>query len=339
MKAFVVSGHSDDLPRVGILCPESSMPEMCTSQQLFQSHLETAGLVPFDSIPFRVCKYTVAPHQSALSVDVLEIGDQRFELGAKPPPKPQRPKGTIPFGLKRKKPPRKPRAKPGSKKQKGPIQTCQGGQVSQRDEDGGEQVDHESDAASSTSVSSSASSSSDSDCDSDSGSEAEQPFRTNTQKTEEKETDSVLKDHFQQSEAASSSRAAEPSNPQPTPKSDVGAGKTFCNAQVGVCEIGIQIANRLARCRHCLQPIPKGCCRIGYAYSRKKFHAYVHHGCFVELLTAESGDFHQAIDFLRAWLNPKPSKSYTPDVESLLQKLETVGKQAMSSAASSSHGP
>ena len=56
-------------------------------------------------------------------------------------------------------------------------------------------------------------------------------------------------------------------------------GKVFCNANLGLVDSGMQIASKLACCRHCLVKIQKGSPRFAFAYSLTKFHAWLHEAC------------------------------------------------------------
>ena len=130
--------------------------------------------------------------------------------------------------------------------------------------------------------------------------------------------------------------AAQPAKP---------TGKSFCNRSVGICEVGQQVASKLAKCRHCMQPIPKYSARIGWAYSRTKFHAWVHSECFPQLLRAEAGDVNQAIDFITSWQERQGPDSnsggYKHDISQLLENLldfQRAGNAASASGACSSRG-
>ena len=316
---------------------DNAIPDLCTSQQLFQGLLEAAGRLPFDSIPFRVCEYRVVPHQSALSVVLVEVGGERLEISHKPPARrTSKPKGNIAFGLKR------PKAKKTTEKTTKRPKTANA-------PDNAPCESHVAEASSSSSSDSSddssSSSSSGSSSDSDSGQEAEHKFRTSSEKAEEKETTDILRDHFQESSNPASSRKDAPQPQSQTQKPAAVAGKTQCNPKVGVVEVSVQRANRLAKCRFCVQAIAKGVTRIGYAYSKMKFHAYVHHSCFSEFLAIEKGSVPEALAFFSQWIlkvkagsASSNAKDVLPDsaienVEALIQQL-----RAKSAEASSSHG-
>eukprot|EP00438_Fugacium_kawagutii_P019102 Skav234730 [mRNA] locus=scaffold634:769143:776207:- [translate_table: standard] len=153
---------------------------------------------------------------------------------------------------------------------------------------------------------------------------------------EEMLTEAVYK--LQEEAAAAEAAAAEtaqPSNPVPQPR-----GKTFCNATLGICDIGIQRAAKLARCRQCCQPIQRGSARVGWSFSRVKFHAWVHCDCFPLLLRAEGGDVGQAVEFVTNWLEQNSSSEAIGEITRLSQVLHNVQEGFLPSAsgASSSRG-
>ena len=320
---------------------DNDIPRMCTTQQFFQNLLEASGRIPCDSIPFRVCKYTVTPHQSALSVLLLEVGEDRFEISQVSPVKrAPKPKGTIAFGLKPPPKKRKPRAtaKQQAKKQK----SAEGAST---------QPPYEAEAMlPPCSSSSGGGSSSSSDSTSQSEAEAERPYRTGAQRDEEQETNRIIRAHFQDPAAASSTPAVSSKDVhqdvQPA-KTRTGRPAVQCNPKIGIREVSVQTANRLAKCRFCLQPICKTVTRIGYAYSLSKFHAYLHHKCFASFLVSENGDVQEALAFLKQWVQKARAgglsgkeavpDSAIPDVEAVIEQLRRQQPEAKSSGASSSH--
>lgn len=57
---------------------------------------------------------------------------------------------------------------------------------------------------------------------------------------------------------------------------------TFCNAQLGLMDVGLQVAARLATCRHCVTKIERKTIRFGYAWSRSKFlHGFILAACSI----------------------------------------------------------
>jgi hypothetical protein len=88
---------------------------------------------------------------------------------------------------------------------------------------------------------------------------------------------------------------------QSEPVAQSGARRSYCNSTLGLVEVGVQKAARLATCRHCLSKINRNSVRIAYAYSLTKFHAWVHAECTAALLRAEGANLKQAVAFLSAW--------------------------------------
>eukprot|EP00434_Breviolum_minutum_P006290 symbB.v1.2.005550.t1/scaffold258.1/size251559/4 len=77
---------------------------------------------------------------------------------------------------------------------------------------------------------------------------------------------------------------------------------SFCNASLGVSGVSFQMASKLARCRHCVEPIQKGVFRVSYAWSYKKFHSYLHGGCTLPHLKQEGASMQQALEFFQRQL-------------------------------------
>lgn len=200
------------------------------------------------------------------------------------------------------------------------------------------------------------------DSDSDSAQLAERPFRKASEKAEEKETNLVLEAHFEQIEIEAEARSlrAEKVDEGVQPKSStqappaakakaVAKGTTFCNRELGVMEVSVQVANRLAKCRHCVTPIAKGTTRFGYAWSLKKFHSYLHCACLVEYLQIENlpqRSFQQALDFLLSWQEREGESNgaLMSDVRAAISDLIKAQRgfqvsEAQASSASSSRCP
>eukprot|EP00435_Cladocopium_sp_Y103_P060325 s45_g22.t1 len=318
VKAFVSSVAAHPPQDVDILCPESREPQLLTTQQFFQSVLEASGRIPLNAIPFRICKYDVLFH-GALSVVLSEIGQRVFEIGKRAPAQPKE-KGTIAFNLKRPKRPRKKvsQIEPGSKKRRVPDPAQPSGF------DGSVLSVQPEPSPSSSSSSSSSESESESDSGSDSDSEHEKPFVSDSAKQERKETDFLEQIHEEKRAPASSSSGTGPQPAQATPKARAGTVK--CNPFIGVNSVSLQTANRLAKCRHCLQPIEKGSARIGHAFSTVKFAAYVHFSCLPDYLFAEKTGggiegIEQAVDFLDKWLSQPRESSLAEQVKRLIVDL------------------
>lgn len=101
------------------------------------------------------------------------------------------------------------------------------------------------------------------------------------------------KEHRQSSKAATFQVANPPSTGgTPTPTQ-----RTFCNPEVGLVEGGIQTSKKLATCRECFSKIGLNQVRFGYAYSRSKFHSWVHSGCLLKYLKKQAANLHQAIQW------------------------------------------
>ena len=314
VKAFVSSAEARQ--DIDILCPESREPQILTAQQFFQSVLEASGRIPLNAIPFRVCKYNVLFH-GALSIVLSEIGQSVFEIGKRAPVKPKE-KGTIAFNLKRPKRPRKKvsQINPASKKQR--VQDP--AQPSGFDASA---LSVQPEPSSSSSTSSSESESESSDSDSDSGSEREKPFVSDSAMQERKETEFLEQIHEEKREPASSSSST---GPQPAQVTRRPPGTVKCNPSIGVNGVSVQTANRLARCRHCMQPIEKGTCRVSHAFSTTKFAAYVHFSCLPDYLAAEKvgggiDGIEQAVDFLNRWLSQPRESPLAGQVQGLIVDL------------------
>ena len=108
-------------------------------------------------------------------------------------------------------------------------------------------------------------------------------------------------------------------------------GSTFCNQSVGMVEISVQKAARLAQCQGCQTKIARDSVRVGYAYSRKKFHSYVHPGCFPSYLQGQNGDIEQSIVFAEKWISENQGFAQLPDIQSMLQVLQGKSVSAMCS--------
>eukprot|EP00438_Fugacium_kawagutii_P030305 Skav204413 [mRNA] locus=scaffold398:208241:208708:+ [translate_table: standard] len=154
----------------------------------------------------------------------------------------------------------------------------------------------------------------------------------------------MLFEEIQRKEEAETKKLTAPSiataagdGPNVTPRP-----KQYCNSGLGVVDAGIQVSGKLAKCRHCFKPISRGCPRIGWAYSRSKFHAWVHAGCFQELLSNEHGDVQQAVDYLVTWLERHRDHDGALGIGRVVQALAEVAAAqsciSASAAASSSTG-
>ena len=115
--------------------------------------------------------------------------------------------------------------------------------------------------------------------------------------------------------------AESPNQPAPTPDP-----KSFCNANLGVVDLGWQQSKRLATCRQCCDKISVGDGRVAWAYNVKKFHAWLHTGCLLPHLRQEHEDMQpavrQAIAFLTDWLAQHAEGSKPPVFVDLLNQLQ-----------------
>ena len=94
--------------------------------------------------------------------------------------------------------------------------------------------------------------------------------------------------------ASSSSNVASSSSHVPGPAA---TSRSFCNKNLGLVATGIQVSAKQATCRQCLQKIGRGQPRFGFAFSRIKFHSWLHEGCTVAHLRQEAADLTQASVF------------------------------------------
>ena len=103
---------------------------------------------------------------------------------------------------------------------------------------------------------------------------------------------------------------------------------TQCNPFIGITAIGQQVAARLATCRFCSQKISKGSVRVAYAYSKVKFHCWLHTACFAPYLEKEKGDYVQAKTFLENWIQDKRDAplEMQNEIKILLSKLKSSGE-------------
>lgn len=223
--------------------------------------------------------------------------------------------GVLPFGLKR--PPRKRQKKSVKPKMSAIDDTSP--LVTHEDLDSGSgfkalvAADMLEDADESM-ASSHMSDSGGSDSDSSShDTEGEEVPAFPAQRNEERATREILRES-----AALFAVAEEQPVPQPVPPVVLRPERvtTQCNMSLGVCEVGWQTAARLAKCKFCSNKIQRGDGRVGYAFSKIKFHCWVHAGCFKRFLLQEHGDVRQAVNFIQDWL---AQKTDSPDVPSTVR--------------------
>lgn len=298
------------------------MPVFCTGHEAFHE-LCLEWLVDGRPLPEKlgawVCEYDMNPFQPLLPATNVRKGNFiEFSEDYPKRRKPVRPK--LPFGFQRQKRKRKPKADGSSKKVAGAsgsnrhslnvtineifseIQVdrdCEGGgRERDHDDPNNYRLDQDSDADSGPSLSSSSSSDADPARDGDArvGNEriAEQLIGPQDAKEEERKTKQLEADREARIQQAASKAPADAQPPQKL--------KTFCNATVGIVDVGVQTSARLAGCRHCLAKIAKGSPRFAYAYSKVKFHSWLHKDCVVPHLVQEQADLGQARAFLSSFL-------------------------------------
>lgn len=350
---FVPSGTEGQLPQIRLplvdLDSVSKNQTICTSQQVFQELLECGGPLPASVLAVKLCQYTLSVHQmQSLCVSLVEVADEPVEVTAAAPKK--RKIGKAPFQLKLGRPRKPKRKKPKVEfsgyrfpwESQDPPSTSPGSKIEPPMAPDSSRCDKseesDCDADTDTDTSSETSSSSFSSC------EDEHPHTTEHAEQEEKETEAIEKNHLEEQVNRQAGSAAGSKATSSTAKPEAARGKSFCNAHIGVCDVGVQISGRLARCRQCVQPIEKQCTRVAVAFSRTKFAAWVHCSCLPKYLAEEQLDIGQAIDFLVSWQETPPAKSHKPcvssDIADLVQNLlhmrPSESNEANSSAASSS---
>ena len=81
----------------------------------------------------------------------------------------------------------------------------------------------------------------------------------------------------------------------------------------------MQVAARLAGCRHCLCKVPRGAPRFGFAYSLQKFHSYLHEACVIDHLVQEQSNMEQAAAFLATTIQDEKLKA---EVRAAAERLQ-----------------
>ena len=323
----------------GVLC---NMPAFCTGHQAFQE-VCLEWLVDGRPLPEKlgvwVCEYDMNPFQPLLSATNVRKGNfLEFSKGSQKPRKPVKPK--LPFGFQRRKRKRKPNRPAGSSKKvagtsgsnrrslnvtlneifaenQGKGDGQGGGRQRDHDDPNNYRLDDDSDVGSGPLQSSSSSSDTDIACNEDihvAGEKvAEQLMRPQDAKEEERRTKQLHADREVRIQKAASKT---PADVQPPQKS-----KTFCNANLGIVDVGVQISGRLAGCRHCLAKIAKGSTRFAYAYSRVKFHSWLHKDCVVPHLVQENADLGQAREFLSSFLTRAGIPESVREASKVMERL------------------
>ena len=154
-------------------------------------------------------------------------------------------------------------------------------------------------------------SSSEQSSDTSDDSVVEEPLLTVAEAAEERETKRLFESHKRLmklrgdtfckrgAESEAEAEVASASVPTASAASSSLPTTTFCNKAVGLVDIGTQVAARLAGCRHCGGKVQRGTARIGYAYSTKKFHSWLHPACTANHLRQENASIPQALAFLK----------------------------------------
>ena len=344
---------------VGILDPRSEQPRFGTSSQVFHQLMSDLKLAAHEVLPklsFLVHDFRVCPFSPLLKVRAFRAsGPYPFSVQVK------RAKATavkLPFGLKPVVRKRKPKQdNEGKKRQKvkredvQPVaKDCSAETVPAAPAEEFHSHNSDNDAALSDSISSDKSIGSQgdfmSDLDSDSGSDAsidggvaEQPFLTEEVARDVSEVNTLFQCHRSKIEEAGEifcergppeeetvEGAISSAPPQGLPTSSSASKKSsapsFCNASLGICNVSVQVASRLARCRHCMDKVAKHEVRFGYAFHKQKFHAYLHGRCVASHLRQEGGNVQQAVEYLQGRMSDEAcSAEIVAAVDMVLKEL------------------
>ena len=295
-----------------------------TSQQLFQQLFLKYG--PSSCLTIKVFDYSVPTDQRISSVFVWRESEKSVQLvPGSIKRKPQKRNDKLPFGLKavRKKRKRntgkslRPHAKAaraGTNSAASLADVITPGQDVDQPFILPDASDPESGVSADEHPSCDDSSASSSNSSSDSSDTEGEPLPVDPrQRMEESATREILRSHaamtMQVSQQVSQSTGS----------------SSFCNKTVGLCEIGVQTAAKLAKCRFCSEPIQRQSQRVGYAYSKVKFHAWLHLQCFPMYLKQQDGCKEQAKSFVKEWLdkNPSCSSQRQHELKDLVAKLDT----------------
>lgn len=302
---------------IHILHPTSNQPVFSTSGQAFQQILSELK-VPSEAdalsqLSFVIYKFMVNPFAPLLQVRATRSGNpHKFVV-----PKPAKVQTKLPFGLKAET--RKRKKTVPAPPPKGPKI---GNEPSKRKSD---QVflDSEPDfsarspVASSPSSSSVSGSSSDSDSSDDDDDQAERPILSAEMAKEEAEIENVLESHQSQIERRGELFCPRGVDPDPEPTSRT-AG-TWCK---GLMEVSLQVAAKLATCRHCVQKIQREEVRFGFSFKRNKFHSYLHSHCVTPHLQQEESDLCKDVQFLKGRLAEDDCAEIKSAIRKVIQELD-----------------
>ena len=299
-----------------------------TTHQLFQQLLTSTG--PTDTLTIRTFDYTISEDSDhpfpfmkmSMESSHTHVLDIKRKKQAK--------KGKLPLGLKM---PRK-RKKTASVKPKSGAAGSKASNpsglvkhVKLNSDEGGysledfhaepsEQDDFIIEPSSESDISSDSAFHSSSESDTD-----DEALVNPDQRHEERVTDKILESHDDLHKA------------EPLPISNTPAQKrpltTQCNSSIGVRELGTQLASRLATCKHCGNKIQRLESRVGYAFSLKKIHCYLHVTCFPQYLEKEGGDFSQAWTFAQDWLNTNAPSDELKDLHRDVRAMAVALKNVM----------
>lgn len=307
VRGFRVTGSDDSgHMQVSILDP-TGHPALLTSQQLFQDILEkTQPQSEGDDIPFVVHEYDLNPWHALVRVSLTSTGEgQVFSVRTeRKVPVAAR----MPFGMAMPKRPRK-RRKKVEKETPTHAASCQ-----TSPEDPNEDIQKFVDSFSAEPLKSESDSSSSSEATAEE--DLEEPFVPPDVAKEDQDVATVLQSHRElalrrgnplssdqagrevESDADDQPSTKEKPRSMPMPSKPKTSGASFCNATLGLVDVGLQVAGRLASCRHCRTPIAKGSARFAYSFHRQKFAGWVHPDCLLSYLKDQKADLQQALHFL-----------------------------------------
>lgn len=337
-----------NIMEVSILEPTSKEAVCITSHKLFLSILSEHGVDP-GSIPFTLHTYRGRSFESLHQVVVTQssVGNEFIPTRQKPFPKRQT---QLPFGLRLKDRKKRVAKKKSDKPQPGPRvkkqKTDSGDLVSAKDLESlatGHKLEEEQNLADSgTHMAPSSSSASPvlstGSCESDSdGSSSEGLAEVVHQEPAAAREARLIKEVERSHSSLMRSRgqshgqkAPEESEPEVVQAAASGqqtgrGGATYCNATLGLVDVGTQVHHRLARCRHCDQLIQKGSTRFQFAFSRQKFAAWLHAGCTAPHLRKVGAKIEAELRFLEA---QKCKAGVSQDVKAAIEQLERDLKQS-----------
>lgn len=313
---------------IGLLDPRSEQPRFGMSSQVFHqlmSDLKLAAQEVLPKLSFLVHDFRVCPFSPLLKVNAFRAsGPYHFFVQAK--------KATavkLPFGLKpvvrKRKPKQGNKEKKKQKVKREDVQSvakdCSMESVPAAPAEEIHPRNSDNDAALSDSASSNDNCDFMSDLDSGSdastdGGLAEQPFLTEEAARDVSEVNTLLECHRSRIEERGEifcergppeetvEGASSSAPPQGLPTSSSASKKpssapSFCNAFLGICGVSLQVAGRLARCRHCMEKVAKQEVRFAYAFHKQKFHSYLHTQCVAAHLRQEGANVEQAVTYLQ----------------------------------------